>query len=103
MSKDKYRSIFSPQMEAIVFNILQIFFVTRGIFSDIPQFWLGNIRSRDVFRPIARKREYLRETVNFVSRESQCFSRRSRGKKTEIRGKRNSLFPKGPVNKWFVI
>ena len=47
MSKDKYPSIFSPQMEAIVFNILQIFFVTRAvlkigeysrIFSDIPKF-----------------------------------------------------------------
>ena len=32
MSKDKYPSIFSPQMEAIVFIILQIFFATRGIF-----------------------------------------------------------------------
>ena len=29
MSKDKYPSIFSPQMEAIVFIILQIFFATR--------------------------------------------------------------------------
>jgi len=51
MSKDKYPSIFSPQMEAIVFIILQIFFATRGVFkigeyprnilgisSDIPQF-----------------------------------------------------------------
>ena len=30
MSKDKYPSIFSPQMEAIVFIILQIFFATRA-------------------------------------------------------------------------
>ena len=29
------------------------------IISDIPQFQLGNIRSRDVFRPIARERKYL--------------------------------------------
>ena len=29
MSKDKYPSIFSPQMEAIVFIILQIFYATR--------------------------------------------------------------------------
>ena len=29
MSKDKYPSIFLPQMEAIVFFILQIFFATR--------------------------------------------------------------------------
>ena len=32
MSKDKYPSIFSPQMEAIVFIILQIFFATRAVF-----------------------------------------------------------------------
>ena len=32
MSKDKYPSIFSPQMEAIIFIILQIFFVTSAIF-----------------------------------------------------------------------
>ena len=32
MSKDKYPSIFSPQMEAIVFIILQIFFATHTIF-----------------------------------------------------------------------
>ena len=32
MSKDKYPNIFSPQMEAIVFIILQIFSATRAIF-----------------------------------------------------------------------
>ena len=32
MSKDKYPSIFSPQMEALVFIILQIFFATRAVF-----------------------------------------------------------------------
>ena len=32
MSKDKYPSIFSPKMEAIVFIILQIFFATRAVF-----------------------------------------------------------------------
>ena len=31
MSKDKYPSIFLPQMEAIVFIILQIFFKTRTV------------------------------------------------------------------------
>ena len=31
MSKDKYPSIFSGQMEAIVFIILQIFFATLAI------------------------------------------------------------------------
>ena len=29
------------------------------IFSDIPQFWLVNIRSRDVLRPNAHERKYL--------------------------------------------
>ena len=31
MSKDKYQSIFSLQMEAIVFIILQIFYATRAV------------------------------------------------------------------------
>ena len=31
MSKDKYPNMFSPQMETIVFIILQIFFETRAI------------------------------------------------------------------------
>ena len=31
MSKDKYPSIFLPQMEAVVFIILQIFFATRVV------------------------------------------------------------------------
>ena len=31
MSKDKYPSIFSPQIEAIVFVIFQIFFATRTV------------------------------------------------------------------------
>ena len=31
MSKDKYPSIFSPQMEVIVFIILQIFYATRAV------------------------------------------------------------------------
>ena len=32
MSKDKYPRIFSPQMETIVFIILQIFNATRAVF-----------------------------------------------------------------------
>ena len=47
MSKDKYPSIFSPQMETIVFIILQIFYATRadlkiGVYSLIfPSFSWG--------------------------------------------------------------
>ena len=33
--------------------------VLKIILSDIPQFWLGNIQSRDAFRPTARERKYL--------------------------------------------
>ena len=62
MSKGKYPSIFSPQMEAIVFIILILFrnarsFENWGIFSDFPQ--LENIRSRDTLRPIACVRKDL--------------------------------------------
>ena len=65
MSKGKYTSIFLPQMEAIVFIVLQIFFTTcavlkiREYYSDIPQFLLGNIRSRHAFRPIVCEQKYL--------------------------------------------
>jgi len=44
ISEDKYLSIFSRQMDAIVFITLQIFLATRAVFnsgeyhSDIPQF-----------------------------------------------------------------
>ena len=40
MSKDKYPNIFSPQMEAIVFIILQIFFATRAVLK-MPSFSWG--------------------------------------------------------------
>ena len=129
MSKDKYPSIFSPQMETIVFTILQIFFATRAvlkigeylaiiewgwvgyeefcrsrrvsstcrswyngsytmmvqpmktlelhypmiqflIISDIPQFWLGNIRSRDALRPIVCERKDL---MDYNDEYTPCF------------------------------
>ena len=40
MSKDKYPSIFSPQMESIVFIILQIFYATRAVLK-IGGYFLG--------------------------------------------------------------
>ena len=60
MSKDKYPCIFSPQMATIVFIILQIFFATSAVlkireYSRI----FHSIRSRDAFRPIARKQKDL--------------------------------------------
>ena len=46
MSKDKYPSIFSPQMATIVFIILQIFFATRTVLK------IGEYLT---IRPVARK------------------------------------------------
>ena len=60
MSKDKYPSIFSSQVEAIVFFILQIFYATRAVLKigEYPRIF-PSFSSRDAFRPIARERKYL--------------------------------------------
>ena len=42
MSKDKYPSIFSPQMEAIVFIILQIFFTTPAVLRSFENWEIFN-------------------------------------------------------------
>ena len=49
------------------------------IISDIPQFLLGNIRSRDVFRPIAREQKDLmvyksHYTMIYKNSERMCDS-----------------------------
>ena len=49
MSKDKYPSIFSPQMATIVFIILQIFFVTRAIL-NIGEYVRIFVRGPSLFR-----------------------------------------------------
>ena len=59
MSKDRYPSIFSPQMDPLNLFRSAHSFENWGIFSDIPQFRLGNIQSHDVFRPIALERKDL--------------------------------------------
>ena len=62
MSKGKYPSIFSLQMEAIVFNKHDYAVSKIGGYSQIfPSFPVlaGNIRSRDAFRPIAHEQKYL--------------------------------------------
>jgi len=43
MSKDKYPNIFLPQMDAIVFIILQIFFATRAVLKigEYPRIFLS--------------------------------------------------------------
>ena len=66
MSKDKYPSIFSPQMETIVFIILQIFYAMHAVlkiggYSRISPSFSGGwgILSRDMFRPIVHERKDL--------------------------------------------
>jgi len=51
------KHIFAAQLRLLC--LLSIGFKNWGISSDIPQFQLGNIRPRDAFRPITRKRKYL--------------------------------------------
>ena len=64
MSNDKYPSIFSPQMETIVFAILQIFFARRAVLKIAEYSWTfpgfrWGIFVHVVFRPISRERKYL--------------------------------------------
>ena len=56
MSKDKYPSIFSPQIEAIVFIILQLFFATRAIFK-IGEYLTIIPRARMGYESIAHEAE----------------------------------------------
>ena len=56
--------IFAPNGDYCLYYPSNLFrnarsFENWGIFSDIPQFLLWNIRSRDAFRPIARKQKDL--------------------------------------------
>jgi len=62
MSKDKYPSLFSHQMEAIVFVIHLICFATRAVLKIgeyYPSFSWGIIQSLDAFRAIVLERKYL--------------------------------------------
>ena len=53
MSKDKYPSIFLPQMEAIVFIILQIFYATRAVLK-IGEYPRGISKYQTIFRAISQ-------------------------------------------------
>ena len=65
---------------AIVFIIFRIFFATNAVLktgeyqSDIPQFWLGNMRSRDASRSIAHERNYLMDYSDQYSSLAKHFS-----------------------------
>ena len=54
MSKDKYPSIFSPQMATIVLNILQIFFATRAVLK-IGEYLTIRLRARVVYEHIVNE------------------------------------------------
>ena len=55
LSKDKYPSLFSPQMEAIVFIILQIFYATRAVLK-IGEYLTIILRNRAEYRLILSRR-----------------------------------------------
>ena len=78
MSKDKYPSIFSPQMEAIVFIILQIFLATRAIFK------IGEYLNNS--RHLARKYARIFVRGHYLFREANSFPRAKLEENCELRG-----------------
>jgi len=56
MSKDKYPSIFTPQMEAIVFSILQIFFAKNAVLK-IGEYLTIRLWARDFYEVIVDEAE----------------------------------------------
>ena len=72
MSKDKYPSIFSPQMETIVFIILQIFFATRAVLK------IGNINLLLTGRE-GRTGEYWPEVVAVRTERSEVRTKTTEG------------------------
>ena len=98
--------LFSPQMTTIVFIILQIFFETPAVLKIGEYSPLGNIRSRDVFRPIEREQKYFMDYMNnshhlarkyvrmfvrghYLFREANSFPRAKLEEKCELRGTDN--------------
>ena len=81
MSKDKYPSIFSPQMEAIVFIILQIFFATRAIFK------IGEYINNS--RHLARKYARIFVRGHYLFRVANSFPRAKLEENCELRGTDN--------------
>ena len=67
MSADKYPSIFSPLMEAIVFIILQIFFATRAVLK-IGGYINNSLR-------LARKYARIFVRGHYLFREANSFPR----------------------------
>ena len=81
MSKDKYPSIFSPQMEAIVFIILQIFFATRAVLKI--GVYINNSRH------LARKYPRIFVRGHYLFLEAHSFPRATLSENCELRGTDN--------------
>ena len=81
MSKDKYPSIFSPQMETIVFIILQIFYATRA---DLK---IGVYINNSLH--LARKYARIFVRGHYLFREANSFPRAQLEEKCELRGTDN--------------
>ena len=81
MSKDKYPSIFSPQMATIVFIILQIFFATREVLK------IGEYINNS--RHLARKYARIFVPGHYLFREANSFPRAKLEENCELRGTDN--------------
>ena len=80
-SKDKYPSIFSPQMTTIVFIILQIFFTTRAVLK------IGKYINNS--RHLARKYARIFVRGHYLFREANSFPRAKLVENCELRGTDN--------------
>ena len=74
ISKDKYPSIFSPQMEAIVFLILQIFFAARAVLK-IGEYLKGLGRAILGNRPFAGSGEMVRNKLHWDANDAVGLSK----------------------------
>ena len=81
MSKDKYPSVFSPQMATIVFIILQIFFATSAVLK------IGE--SINNSRHLARKYARIFVRGHYLFREANSFPRAKLEENCELRGTDN--------------
>ena len=94
MPKDKYPSIFSPQMEAIVFIIVQIFFATRAVLKIAG--YTNNSRH------LARKYSRIFVRGHYLFREANSFPRAKLEENCELRGTDNV---QGQISEhiWWII
>ena len=83
MSKNKYPSIISTQMEAIVFIILQICFATYAVLKS------GEYRYINNRRHLARKYAEIFVRGHYLLREANSFPRAKLEENCELRGTDN--------------